>query len=61
VSPDRRWGITVPLLGVPLSEHREWLREIVDLGCTDAWTMETAGLDAFTPLATTADRTRYAA
>jgi probable F420-dependent oxidoreductase len=49
-----RWGITVPLPGIPLAEHREWLREIVDLGYTDAWTMETAGLDAFTPLATTA-------
>lgn len=46
--------MTVPLPGVPLSEHREWLREIVDLGFTDCWTMETAGLDAFTPLATTA-------
>lgn len=46
-----RWGITVPLLGIPLAEHRDWLREIVGLGYTDLWTMETAGLDAFTPLA----------
>ena len=46
-----RWGMTVPLPGVPLAEHREWLRELVDLGYTDLWTMETAGLDAFTPLA----------
>lgn len=46
-----RLGITIPLVGVPLSDHRDWLREIVDLGYTDAWTMETAGLDAFTPLA----------
>ncbi len=46
--------MTVPLPGVPLAEHREWLRQIVDLGYTDCWTMETAGLDAFTPLATAA-------
>jgi probable F420-dependent oxidoreductase len=49
-----RLGMTVPLPGIPLSEHREWLRRIVDLGYTDCWTMETAGLDAFTPLATAA-------
>ncbi len=49
-----RLGITIPLPGVPLSEHESWLREIVDVGYTDAWTMETAGLDAFTPLATAA-------
>lgn len=46
--------MTVPLPGVPVAEHREWLREIADLGYTDAWTMETDGLDAFTPLAITA-------
>ena len=45
--------MTVPLPGVPVAEHREWLREIADLGYTDAWTMETDGLDAFTPLAIT--------
>ncbi|MFP6624600.1 MAG: LLM class F420-dependent oxidoreductase [Myxococcota bacterium] len=49
-----RLGMTVPLPGIPLAEHREWLRQIVDLGYSDCWTMETAGLDAFTPLATVA-------
>ena len=49
-----RLGITVPLPGVPLCDHREWLRRIVDLGYSDCWTMETAGLDAFTPLAVSA-------
>jgi probable F420-dependent oxidoreductase len=50
----RRLGISVPLPGIPLAEHRDWLREIVDLGYTDAWSQETAGLDAFTPLAVAA-------
>ena len=47
----RRWGITVPFDGVPLSEHRDWFRELVDLGYTDAWSAEAMGSDAFTPLA----------
>jgi probable F420-dependent oxidoreductase len=46
-----RYGMTIPLPGIPLSDHREWLRELVDLGYTDLWTMETDGFDAFTPLA----------
>ncbi len=46
-----RYGMTIPLPGIPLAEHQPWLREIVDLGYTDLWTMETDGLDAFTPLA----------
>lgn len=49
-----RLGMTVPLPGVPLHEHREWFRRIVDLGYSDCWTMETSGLDAFTPLAMSA-------
>jgi probable F420-dependent oxidoreductase len=50
-----RWGITLPLTGVPLAEHRELVRELPDLGYTDAWSAETAGTDAFTPLALTAE------
>jgi len=46
-----RWGITLPLPGLPLSAHPEWLRELVALGYTDVWTAEVAGADAFTPLA----------
>jgi probable F420-dependent oxidoreductase len=46
-----RWGITVPFTGVPLHEHREWYRELVDLGYTDIWSAETDGPDGFTPLA----------
>jgi probable F420-dependent oxidoreductase len=46
-----RWGITIPLTGVPLVEHRELIEQLPDLGYTDAWSAETAGVDAFTPLA----------
>ncbi|KZB87979.1 LLM class F420-dependent oxidoreductase [Amycolatopsis regifaucium] len=46
-----RWGITIPLPGVPLARHREIVEELPDLGYTDLWTSEKAGTDAFTPLA----------
>ncbi|WP_216205509.1 LLM class F420-dependent oxidoreductase [Amycolatopsis aidingensis] len=45
-----RWGITIPLTGVPLVEHRELVEQLPDLGYTDAWSAETAGTDAFSPL-----------
>jgi probable F420-dependent oxidoreductase len=45
-----RWGITIPLTGVPLAAHRELIEQLPDLGYTDAWSAETAGADAFTPL-----------
>jgi probable F420-dependent oxidoreductase len=43
--------MTVPFMGIPLSEHRDWYRELVDLGYTDVWSSEADGADAFTPLA----------
>ncbi len=46
----QRWGITIPLAGVPLMEHKEWLIELEALGFTDVWSAETDGTDAFTPL-----------
>ncbi|WP_433175697.1 LLM class F420-dependent oxidoreductase [Actinoallomurus sp. CA-150999] len=46
-----RWGLTIPLMGVPLAEHRKVVEGLTDLGYTDAWSAETAGTDAFTPLA----------
>jgi probable F420-dependent oxidoreductase len=55
VSTERRWGITLPLTGVPLAGHRDVVRELVDLGYTDVWSAETAGTDAFTPLALVAE------
>jgi probable F420-dependent oxidoreductase len=51
----RRWGITLPLTGVPVSAHRELVKELPDLGYTDVWSAETAGTDAFTPLALVAE------
>jgi probable F420-dependent oxidoreductase len=46
-----RWGMTVPLTGLPLAEHREIVAELPGLGYTDAWSAETNGTDGFTPLA----------
>ncbi|GLZ08345.1 LLM class F420-dependent oxidoreductase [Actinomadura sp. NBRC 104412] len=46
-----RWGMTVPLTGVPLTEQRKIIEELPGLGYTDAWSAETNGTDAFTPLA----------
>ncbi|KAA2254112.1 LLM class F420-dependent oxidoreductase [Solihabitans fulvus] len=50
-----RWGITLPLTGVPLAAHRTLVAELAGLGYTDVWTAETAGTDAFTPLALAAE------
>jgi probable F420-dependent oxidoreductase len=50
-----RWGITIPLPGVPLLAHPELLPELAALGYTDAWTAETNGSDAFSPLVLGAD------
>ncbi|MFL6057250.1 MAG: LLM class F420-dependent oxidoreductase [Actinoallomurus sp.] len=46
-----RWGLTIPLMGVPLAEHRKVIEGLTGLGYTDAWSAETNGYDAFTPLA----------
>src|SRR5690349_9063886 len=46
-----RWGLTVPLTGVPLAAHERLLAELSAGGWTDLWTSEVAGCDAFTPLA----------
>lgn len=46
-----RWGLTIPLMGVPLAEHRKVVEGLTGLGYTDAWSAETNGYDAFTPLA----------
>ena len=45
------YGMTVPFDGVPLSDHRVWYEELVDLGYRDVWSMESDGTDGFTPLA----------
>jgi probable F420-dependent oxidoreductase len=46
-----RWGMTVPLSGVPLAEHAAVYAGLADAGFTDVWTAEVNGADAFTPLA----------
>jgi probable F420-dependent oxidoreductase len=46
-----RWGITLPLRGIPLAAQREIVAELPALGYTDAWSAEVNGADAFTPLA----------
>jgi probable F420-dependent oxidoreductase len=45
-----RWGMTVPLGGVPLSDHAAVYATLADAGFTDLWSSEVAGTDAFTPL-----------
>ncbi len=42
--------MTIPFEGIPLSEHRSWFAELVELGYTDVWSAEADGFDGFTPL-----------
>lgn len=46
-----RYGITIPLDGIPLPEQAHLVRELPDLGYTDVWSAESDGADAFIPLA----------
>jgi probable F420-dependent oxidoreductase len=46
-----RWGMTLPLGGLPLAQQREIVSSMPDFGYTDAWSAELNGIDAFTPLA----------
>jgi probable F420-dependent oxidoreductase len=48
---ERRWGLTLPLALLPLSEHEEHVRRAEAAGYTDIWSGETQGPDGFTPLA----------
>ena len=50
----RRYGMTIPLEGVPLSTQAEVAAELAHLGYTDLWSSEGMGADAFTPLAVAA-------
>ncbi|NRA03678.1 MAG: LLM class F420-dependent oxidoreductase [Myxococcales bacterium] len=47
----QRYGMTIPLDGVPLHAQREYFEELAALGYTDLWTSEAGGTDGFTPLA----------
>jgi len=44
------WGLTIPQIGLPLLEHADLIRALPAFGYTDAWSAETSGTDAFTPL-----------
>jgi probable F420-dependent oxidoreductase len=46
-----RYGMTIPLDGVPLHEQRGYIEELANRGYTDLWTAEAGGADGFTPLA----------
>lgn len=50
-APQPRWGLTFPLPDIPLAAQRRIVESLPDLGFTDVWSAETAGADAFTPLA----------
>ena len=46
-----RWGLTLPLTGIPLAAQRDLVTGMPDAGYTDAWSAELNGIDAFSPLA----------
>ena len=46
----KRYGMTIPLDGVPLLDQKDWIQELEQLGYTDLWTAEAGGTDGFTPL-----------
>jgi probable F420-dependent oxidoreductase len=46
-----RWGMTLPLHGLPLADQRDLVTALPDFGFTDAWSGELNGIDGFTPLA----------
>src|ERR671931_1459004 len=49
-----RWGLTLPLPGIPISAHRPLVERAEAAGYTDLWSGETNGPDGFTPLAAAA-------
>lgn len=49
--PDVRWGLTLPLPGIRLRDHRTVVEAAESAGYDDLWTGETQGPDGFTPLA----------
>ena len=54
---ERRWSLSVPLDGIPLSAHAEIARDAERRGYTDAWSFEVDGVDGFAPLAVVATAT----
>jgi probable F420-dependent oxidoreductase len=56
----QRWGLTLPLPGLPLADHSELVKRAEAAGYTDLWSGETNGPDGFTPLALSAAWTERA-
>jgi probable F420-dependent oxidoreductase len=56
----KRWGLTLPITGVPLAGHEEIVRRAEAAGYTDMWSGETNGPDGFTPLTLAASWTETA-
>ena len=46
----KRYGMTIPLDGIPLLQQREWIEELETLGYTDLWSSEAGVHDGLTPL-----------
>ncbi len=45
-----RWGLTLPLSGLPLTAQKDLVAGLPELGYTDVWSAELNGIDGFTPL-----------
>ncbi len=60
VDGGRRSGLTIPMFGHALGEHADIVREAEELGYTDLCSMETSGIDGFSPLVYAAAFTRSA-
>ncbi len=56
----QRWGLTLPLPGTSLADHRDLVKAAEAAGYTDLWSGETAGPDGFTPLTLSAAWTERA-
>jgi probable F420-dependent oxidoreductase len=50
----QRYGMTIPLDDVPLTQQGEIARELAGLGYTDLWSSEAMAADCFVPLAVAA-------
>jgi probable F420-dependent oxidoreductase len=55
--PERRWGLSLELPGLPLAGHAPVLRTAEAAGYTDGWPGEVSGHDGFTPVAAAAIHT----
>lgn len=53
----KRWALSLPIDGYPLTEMGPFAQEAEALGYTDAWSSEVDGLDAFSQLASVAQNT----